>query len=948
MFKKVSGQNTVSSQQISKPGVGSIGSHSVTIGKNPPLRLDKIKGASIPFQGFLKATKITRSNIAVEQNTTATLKELSKHSPDPKLLLAHLKSYQTSMNRLVNFQARQGHMDQLAKEAFGEGLKGLSNTELAASYQSIISKEIALLKLALEIEVGNDPFNVAAADALSNLYVLEAAIINEVVLRTVMHEARDAVTDDKDMSARNLHTMTVKAALGDIHSGKATEVSEAKLKDMLFTGIEPREIGDVLRNSELTMNLNVNALFKDEKLIDMDERWQNIFHINEDTREQLKGKEYTTFRDSVERNAFPSLDVEDLHPDERPTYAAINTRRGMDGQAANYGGVIFVLKKEVAKRSTYTLNDTFKAVPMNVTKDKINAFYDMLAAIPEEKVPAGFREDLRNEESLLRKSLDGMFQTIEANGKMGKALPIVSFPDIEDILVKYTAVAKNDKGMQDADIEAFNHLAKTALFETFKDPDAMKKIVATYDTLENLLPFTDELDGAKLARMAISAKTGENTPVKLGDSYFEAQIHGGFIPKRDVAEIRFQITEFTDRKKNNDIDIDRLGQLVKFAKENGIPMTAIIANDDREKEYTDILEGIGIEVISSKTYDFEHGKANNHDFKVGKEMRQTHPSVAKLKEEANKLIENDDMLLERLETLFKEELKDITDEELRAIGMDARHKIPLGGAALAKVRNNFSATIMKALRKAETTNEIVNADTLINDLLREAAGEMLATKFDLMNEVAKLEFDAPDHRVAFGAWVMNAGDLNRDEMRTIYLGTIQFKNVLKDAAGDQRKLLSGFAGFYFKFYADLHVARPKKKMDDRDWTYSNYERVASVTTSMLAATDRDTLVALRAFLTSKETQDFVGFAAMQMQKAEDVDPFLRAEVLGVALFLDKIEKYVDKALGTGVEGGGVLANIVSKKGHFEGDTEATRQLLAQRFPKFEDEYSTKYPRGIHS
>jgi len=100
------------------PSVGKMEGHTVTLSGQPPVRLDKIKGNSLPFQGFKTATKIDRAGQGMQTSLAASLAAMTRPGVNlnPKALLGGMKSFQTSLDRMArhdNIPARDH--DKLAR-----------------------------------------------------------------------------------------------------------------------------------------------------------------------------------------------------------------------------------------------------------------------------------------------------------------------------------------------------------------------------------------------------------------------------------------------------------------------------------------------------------------------------------------------------------------------------------------------------------------------------------------------------------------------------------------------------------------------------------------------------------------------------------------------------------------------------------------------------------------
>ena len=139
--------DTAVQQQLASRGVdkntGVYGQHTVQLGKGSPIRLDKIKSASVPYAGFTKAEKIRRGKAGVQQSAGDALKTLAKPGAlDAKHLLGHIKAMQTQYERLDKL----GDLSLAQKESklwmFTSQVESLTNEELAAIYQNFTSAEM--------------------------------------------------------------------------------------------------------------------------------------------------------------------------------------------------------------------------------------------------------------------------------------------------------------------------------------------------------------------------------------------------------------------------------------------------------------------------------------------------------------------------------------------------------------------------------------------------------------------------------------------------------------------------------------------------------------------------------------------------------------------------------------------------------------------------------------
>ena len=427
------------------PSVGKLGLHSVQLGTNPPVRLDAIKGNKIPFAGFRTATKVVNAKTGARENAALALRSLA--SPDGKLdakaLLNAAKSMQTHLNRLGTLGEIRGTMDDAVIAAFAPEVESLSNTELLNAYQQFLSPEMSLLKRALQAEMSANPRNEDVMAAAANLFSLEALVTKEASNRIIIAqglaqpgqipplsaqygagiEGMGAARPHEapaDMSAVSMHVLMDVA----IDSSARRERVGGLVADMAsrrnLGNIDARQFGDVLRSAGLTINVDLGFLFGmngPKPLLKAGGAWEHIFHSIEAAPDEasrqaaidVKGAGYIQKRDNVERGLFPELSEDrPVVANERPTYAALNLLRQRTGAAPTYGTVALHLKPEVARRATYTVDDTFVALRLRYTEAGRQAVLDLLPGSPgiseahkldlddrRERAPPAPRRDIR-------------------------------------------------------------------------------------------------------------------------------------------------------------------------------------------------------------------------------------------------------------------------------------------------------------------------------------------------------------------------------------------------------------------------------------------------------------------------------------------------------------------------------------------------------------------------
>ena len=429
--------------------VGVYGSHLVQIGKGTPVRIDQIKSASLPYAGIKTATQVRRGLAGVEQTSRDVLKTLAAPgSLDAGKLLGLLKAGQTHVERLARLNAldqkKQADTDGLWM--FTKAVENLSNEDLASIFQKFTSAEMDLLQTALMHEGQSSSEAKDARMAAARLFNLQALVLKEIGNRAALSNLSDlraANPADESLKDENLAlpqklsdeygnsgaenipapvhgkdiTATNLAILAEVSSQSANQrenmavAEKEKLASRGLSDVQLKEMGDVLRSAELTINIPLEILAGNTSVFaDPNKPLANIWHLH-DQHIDPKGQGYLDKRDSVEKILFPEFAKHGINADERPVYGALNIQHGFNGGSPVYGNAVIVLKPEVARRATYTLLDTFLSTPLKIDDSRRADFYRLLdgtAGIPDELKAA-----LRNSESPARKGLDQLFDKLK-------------------------------------------------------------------------------------------------------------------------------------------------------------------------------------------------------------------------------------------------------------------------------------------------------------------------------------------------------------------------------------------------------------------------------------------------------------------------------------------------------------------------------------------------------
>ena len=232
----------------------------------------------------------------------------------------------------------------------------------------------------------------------------------------------------------------------------------------------------------------------------------------------MKGAGYIQKRDNVERGLFPELSEDrPAVANERPTYAALNLLRQRTGAAPTYGTVALHLKPEVARRATYTVDDTFVALRLRYTGAGRQAVLDLLPGSPG--ISEKHKLELMTEGSELRRRLDAIFDGMAAKGEFRADLFKNEFQlfGLEDRRKQRPRRAVH-QGFQGYPV----HAQGNGLFRQPRNPAARAGA---------------SMDAVSLARAALDRQQHGMGRVASECNYIEAQVHGPIVFARDVAEI---------------------------------------------------------------------------------------------------------------------------------------------------------------------------------------------------------------------------------------------------------------------------------------------------------------------------------------------------------------------------------------------------------------------------
>ena len=826
----LSGARQVQTQQTeqSRSAVGTIGKHSVQLGDGPKINLNSIKTNKVPFAGFRAATKIASAKTGMAQNGAALAEIFTCRNGrlDAKALMQTLKTFQLHLDRHISLNPglNKAQMDKEALAALAPQIENLSNAELASAYQGINSAETSLLKQALQREaaLGNQD----AKAALANLMNVEALLLVEVGNRVVVgrdpaaaasitplsqmygsefNAPQTAPAEHRhDITAANLETLV----MTDAHSGLRKAQAESEVAQTLaarqIEGIEPRQMGDILRSSELTMNADVGKLI--EQLDHSDEPWKNAFHYSSEAdqgfQSTLSSSGYMLRRDAAETALFPELAGREINPDERPVYAALNPAKHTGGAVSLYGKAALVFKPEVARRATYTVDDTFRALKLKVNPERTSALYQLVPGfVGEGRLSADTAAKLADPHSRLRTDLDQILQGLAAKGTVTAHAMDTALDGLKGQLT--------DKELQ---------LLQALCIKSFADPEANQGIKATYDNIESLLTQFAPLDNMQLANSAVNRQQGQNDRAVLTvASYVEAQLQGPMILERDVAEIRVSV---------DDIEPEQMEKLNAWAQEHGIKVTY----------FGDEALTVNSEEVSEAMHS-------------GREFAASHVDKQAVNAELNRIIDSDEAFTQKIKDRFAGQ-----PSILAAFGGQQ----PLQGAALQYVKSKFASEVQRALTHPDSDN--ITEEVLINRCFDAAADKMVRAKSALMSKLDDLEFKTPEQKQAFTNWVLSARTLtDPNEMTMLYQQAMQQSELLQqlaDEGADSQKVISELNRMFRS--TDSACAQYYNSINKRpepDEKFSQLYRTSFLSAAFLRASGGD-MQAVSQMLDVPETKEY--------------------------------------------------------------------------------------------
>ena len=609
-------QNVLDSKGIDK-SIGIFHSHKISIGKSNNIRIDEISSKDVHFAGFKKSTKIARGleGLNVSANNVIDILSNRTENLNVESLLGSLKAHLVHFERLDKLgKIKQEHKGNYLN-SYVNSVYTLSNNKLAAVYQTLTSAQMDFLQEALMEEGRTNPNAKDARRIASMLFDIQGLVLKEISNRSsyekmVNLEKKGELSEEdvtairkhkslkgefedlglpnnvvrkevrNDMTASNLLALTEISAKSANNREKNAEFEKKRLENRKIDNVTLKEMGDVIRNADLTMNIQTNYLISGPNSIfdHPNDPMVNIFHLKNQGIIP-KGHGYNAEREKTENILFPEFEDHEVNANERPLYAAVNYRNNITGAAPSYGNSVIVFKKDVAKRATYMLDDSFKNLPLKIDEKRKQNFLTLLTA--SEHFPKQLKDAINNTDSLERKELESFLNKFSDPNKkiLNTEITANNFTVIRSHFVE-------DNLPYDSTQMAY---FRSLMIEAFGDKESTRNSMSTYENIESLLPQLGDVAGNNLANAAMKKKNGQDPSMSLkGYQYIEVELHGPIIPTLDIEEIKIDLKDVRETQHLDDEQLEAfIARCQKFGEDNGIKISFISENElNRQDELT--------------------------------------------------------------------------------------------------------------------------------------------------------------------------------------------------------------------------------------------------------------------------------------------------------------------------------------------------------------------------
>ena len=702
-------------------------------------------------------TQIQRGREGVSQTAADALRILTTPGGfDAGLLLGLLKAGQTHLSRLSALGQLTPAQKQDSTWIFTQAVQNLSNAELAEAYQTFSSAEMDLLQTALQREGEINPAARDARMAVERLFDLQALVLRESANRAASARLDDlraeapqdatlapetvrlprkateqygsaggnqVIGHENDIAAQSLGVLIEATASSATARERSAGQMENSLHRRSFDDVTLKQIGDVMRSKELTVNMRLTTLLDECDIMQHPDRPMDTMWSLKERGIEVKSRGYQQKRDEAELQLFPELNHARNKGESRPLYGAVNFQSSKYGAAgAMYGKVSIVLKPEVARRATFTVNDSFRTLSLTVDKKRREHFFALFGG--DSVLPDLLKTAVANPNSPERRALEEWFDKMEAACRVGTVLSneIGQERDIPKI------VSDHFHGPEGSEEQALTGL----MIKCFGDPSATRSMTATHENMESLLPHLGQANSAALAQAARDRAQGKDPKLYLvNTAYMEAQIHGPVIPERDIAEIRVKLEAddisetMTEAQKQQ-----ARARLEEFSRQTGIRVVFL--------ETTLVDDTVDVHMLSDKT----------------KEINAAHLDNTAIDKRRDKFLTDFPATVARF--LSKIKLRDLPD------GID----FALRGPVLDHILEKFNVKLQE-LRTSESWDQ--DSEKLVDFALEGALQPIVRKKIDLLNEMVKLDYANARQKQAFADWVIQScSELTANEVRLVH------------------------------------------------------------------------------------------------------------------------------------------------------------------------------------
>ena len=756
---------TAAATQISRPE-SLDAKHNVTIGSNPPVRLDKISARHIPFLGFKTATRIEKEQAGIVTQLSHVADALLAPNIDAKALLTSLATVQGYCDKLVASSksanpSKPVDVDATIMVLGSEAFAKLPNEKMQALFDKLVSKDFDALRRAIAFEARTNPaLRTKMLFALSALSALEAAVVSDISSRVVSSHNTPAQAADGPQPGAHESTVALETGVslslkGEKESAMADAERAPQRKIMGGATVSAQQIADKMRTCELTINLDpelfVGRVFdsngkplattKDGHLVvpegalpgadGLDFSFKNCFELPK--RPGAEG--YMRIREKVEDTMFPVLGTDGTTAD-RPVYGALNIADKALGPAQTYGKAVIVFKDSVKQSATYTYGDTFDILRIDKSDKARQSFIDSLLSCS--KISEETKQNLRDGSSAIRKHINAIF-----SGPFTGFSEILNSKPYENLLdcVLLTKDASTDP----------DALIQDLLADSAVDRKAQASHPVTFSNLEALIPKMNVP-----AQVMLEAAVGKATSRLhlMGHNYIEAQLLNRPVFSRDVAEIRIPFAPY-----------NAFGQK--------LPKTVI---EDAQKFAEDwsARTGVKLTLVPNGT--------------ISQEAKEIGDEVGALK----KTLSDSYKLTDYKSTLVRSHVRAFLSDEKR-LRQAIRDQDPDG--KIAKLVGNdyfdpkfatFKDVLADKLTMAVRTeiNAMVNVgDADCEEAIAKAFPKAFASKKAVMHLIAdEFEFERPDEKAIFTKWAMSCKLTDVGEARLIYASMKKFHALILDIA----------------------------------------------------------------------------------------------------------------------------------------------------------------------